>query len=672
MTAARAAARNKPVMVVKSGRVAEGAKAAASHTGALAGADAVYDAAFRRAGILRVHDIDELFAAVETLARCRSTRQAARLAIMTNGGGIGVMAVDDLVAEGGRLAELSDKTKAALDEVLPATWSKANPVDIIGDAPGSRYVAALNVLLDAPEVDTVLCMHAPVAISSPTEIASAIVELVRKRRCSLMTCWVGEESVAPGRRIFNEANIPTYDTPGNAVQAFMHTVRYRRTQEILMQTPPSAPTDFAPATAQARDIIDQALAAKQSMLTEPDAKAVLSAYGIPTVETHIAHTPGEAAQRATQMGQRVALKILSPDLSHKSDVGGVMLNLDGPEEVEKAATSMLKRVAELKPQANITGFTVQTMAQRPTAEELIVGVTTDAIFGPVILFGQGGTAVEVVADRAVALPPLNMNLARDLVSRTRVFNLLRGFRDRPPANLDAICLSLMQVSQLIIDFPEIVELDINPLFADAEGVLALDARMKVLPATLPGTQRLAIRPYPKDLEETIRLPDDREVLLRPIRPEDEPEHRRFISKLSNEDKRFRFFNMVRELPHSEMARLTQIDYAREMAFIATAPAQPGQSETPGESETLGVVRAISDPNNEQAEFAVVVRSDLKGLGLGRTLTEKLIRYCRARGTKVMVGQVLTDNVRMLRLAGQLGFERGRAGEPDVVEVKLAL
>lgn len=666
MSAARAAARNKPLMVVKAGREAEGAVAAASHTGALVGADNVYDSAFRRAGMLRVNDIDELFAAVETLARCSSTRQAARLAIITNGGGIGVMAVDALIAGGGRLAKLSEKTIAALDQVLPAIWSGANPVDIIGDAPATRYVAALSVLIDAPEVDIVLCMHAPVAISSATEIAAGVIDLVQQHQCKLLTCWVGEESVVPARRMFNQAGIPTFTTPRQAIQAFLHIINHRRSQELLMQTPPSAPTRFAPMIDSARDIIEQALSDKQLMLAEPDAKAVLSAYGIPTVETHIVRTPEEAGQHAASIGGRVALKILSPDILHKTDVGGVMLDLDGCEAVEKAAASMLEHVAQLLPEARIDGFTVQQMARRTAAQELIIGATTDEVFGPVILFGQGGTAVEVIGDHAVALPPLNMSLARDLISHTRVFNLLMGFCDRPSANIDSICLTLIQISQLIIDFPEIIELEINPLFADADGVLALDAGIKVEKATSLGAERLAIRPYPQELESSTRLPNGKTVFLRPIRPEDEPAHREFISNLSAEDKKFRFFSQVRELPHSELARLTQIDYAREMAFIATA-----QSEN-GRVETLGVVRAITDPLNLQAEFAVVVRSDLKGQGLGRVLTKKIIDYCRTRGTRFMVASVLNYNRRMLNFAKQLGFERQHSNEPGVIEFKLAL
>ncbi len=666
MSAARAAARNKPVMVIKSGRVAEGSRAAASHTGALAGSDAVYDAAFRRAGILRVYEIEELFAAVETLARARTIRQAARLAVLTNGGGIGVMVVDNLIEAGGRLAELSESTIAALDEVLPSNWSRANPIDIIGDAPPERYQSALKVLFDAPEVDTVLCMHAPVAISSATEIAQAVINMTEARKASLMTCWVGGEAVATAREKFAEAGLPTYETPGQAVQAFMHVVNYRRSQELLMQTPPSAPRDFTPATSTARLVIENVLAAGKSMVSEPEAKAVLAAYGIPTIETHIVRTPEEAAHVAERMDGRIALKILASELSHKSDVGGVALDLNGSCEVEKAAQEMLTRVMESCPQAKIDGFTVQRMASRRGAEELIVGVTSDPIFGPVILFGQGGTAVEAIGDRAVALPPLNMTLARDMISRTRVFNLLKGFRERPAANIEAICLTLIQVAQLIIDIPEIVELDINPLFVDPEGVMALDARMKVATANSLNTNRLAIRPYPKKLEETVTLRDKRRILLRPIRPEDEPNHHVFVSRLSKEDLHFRFFNRINKLPHSQMARLTQIDYDREMAFIATAPDERGQSQT------LGVVRTISDPDNQCAEFAVVTRTDHKGLGLGRIMMDKMIRYCRSRGTSEMVGRVLANNVRMLKLAEQMGFDRHYQADDELFEVSLNL
>lgn len=671
MSAARAAARNKPVLAIKSGRFEEASKAAMSHTGALASNDYVYDAAFARAGMLRVYEFEELFAAVETLSRSRRPK-GDRLVILTNGGGLGVMAVDDLMEQNGTLATLSPETIEKLNAVLPETWSQSNPVDIIGDASGARYADALRVLFDAKEVDAVLVMHCPVAVVHPVEIAETIIELAKEKpRAALTTCFVGEEFAAPARSLMGKANIPCFDTPLKSVQAFMHTVRYRRNQEILMETPPSMPSDFHPATPTARLIVEGALASGHEYMSEPETKAVLAAYGVPTVETHIAKSPQDAARAADNMGYPVAIKILSPDITHKSDVGGVILGLKSREAVEEAAHNMLKRVHEAFPNADITGFSVQQMARHGHAHELIIGVLTDPIFGPVILFGQGGTAVEVIKDRAVALPPLNMALARDLISRTKVSKLLEGYRDEPAADIDAICLALNQVAQLIIDIPEIEELDINPLFADNHGVLALDARIKLTNKQFDGDSRLAIRPYPKQLESKFTMVggaefEGRSVTIRPIRPEDEPNHHIFVSKLTPEDIRFRFFGLVSELPHSQMARLTQIDYDREMAFIATS------INADHEEETLGVVRVFTDPDNEKAEFSIVVRSDLKGTGLGHELLRKMIAYCRSRGTQTMVGQVLSENRRMLHFVELQGFKVTGHVESNIVEVQLQL
>ncbi|MBU0637573.1 MAG: GNAT family N-acetyltransferase, partial [Planctomycetes bacterium] len=416
----------------------------------------------------------------------------------------------------------------------------------------------------------------------------------------------------------------------------------------------------------ASSVIDAALRERRELLTEPEAKQVLAAYGIPVVETRVAKDPEEAARLAASIGLPVALKILSPDITHKSDVGGVALGLDTAEEVQAVAETMAARIAKNYPEALLAGFTVQKMAKRPRAHELIVGMTTDSIFGPVILFGRGGTAVEVIADRAVALPPLNMSLARHLISRTRVSRLLKGYRDRPAADFDAICLTLIQVSQLVVDRPEIVELDINPLFADDQGVLALDARVRVAPATTTGSERLAIRPYPRELEETIKLPSGREVFVRPIRPEDQPAHNQFVARITPEDMRFRLLGVTRDIPPSEMARLVQIDYQREMAFIATAPNERG------EPETLAVVRIVANPDNTQADFAVMVRSDLKRIGLGRALMRKMIGYCRSRGIAAIVGQVLAENEAMLHLTRKLGFETRTLPESGRCEVRLGL
>ncbi|MFH1419310.1 MAG: bifunctional acetate--CoA ligase family protein/GNAT family N-acetyltransferase [Planctomycetota bacterium] len=664
MSAARSAARNKPVLTIKAGRFAEGARAAASHTCALAGSDNVYEAALRRAGILRVFDLDELFDAVETLARARPLK-GEKLAILTNGGGPGVIATDALMANDGQLARLSDETMRKLNDLLPGTWSHGNPVDMIGDAGPDVYVKALHILIDDPGADAILVMNAPSALAPPEDSAAAIVNVLREADLPILTSWLGGEDADRARSIFANANIPTYDTPEKAVRAFMHMVRYRRNQDILMQVPPSAPTDFTPKADVAKSVIAEALREKREILTEAEAKQVLAAYGIPVVETRVAETPDEAAEVAEDIGFPVAIKVLSPDITHKSDVGGVALGLGTAEEVRWVAEAMLARISRTAPDAKLTGFTVQKMSHRPQAHELIVGVSTDSIFGPVVLFGRGGTAVEVIADRAVALPPLNMSLARHLISRTRVCKLLEGYRGRPAADFDAICLTLMQVSQLIVDRPEIVELDINPLFADNRGVLALDARVCVA-LTGDRQKQLAIRPYPRELEERIKLASGSEVFVRPIRPEDQPAHDAFLHCLSPEDLYFRLLGVTRDIPPSEMARLVQIDYDREMAFIATT------TDEHGNEETLAVVRAIFDPDNSRANFAVMVQPGLRRTGAGSALMQKIIRYCKGRGTPEIIGQVLAENTAMLNLTRKLGFEITPVPDAGRCEVRLKL
>jgi len=434
-----------------------------------------------------------------------------------------------------------------------------------------------------------------------------------------------------------------------------------------METPPSTATGFTPATEAARWVVEGVLVDDRSSMTEPEAKAVLAAFGIPTVEAHLARTPEEAVEQARDIGFPVALKIHSPDIDHRADIGGVDLFLDTPDAVRAAAEQMLVTVALNAPSATVEGFTVQKMALRPGALELMIGVTTDPVFGPVITFGHGGIAADLVHDRAVALPPLNMTLAGDLIERTRISRLLDGYRDRPGADAEALRLTLVQISQLVVDIPEIVELRINPLFVDAEGVLAVDVRARVARAGTGPERTLAIRPYLKELEEDFALASGRPVLIRPIRPEDEPEHHELIAKLTPEDIRFRFFGLVSALPHTEMARLTQIDYDREMAFIVTTPKEDGSGP-----ETLGVVRTVTDPNNDAAEYAILVRSDLKGQRLGRKLLDKMIHYCRSRGTNRIVGQVLRDNRRMLDLVYSLGFTGHPIPDEDVVEVTLDL
>jgi acetyltransferase len=664
MSAARAAARNKPVLVVKAGRVAEGAKAAASHTGALAGADEVYDAAIRRAGMLRVFTTEDLFDAVETLARARP-RTGERLAILTNGGGPGVMATDALILGRGHLAALSLETSRRLDAVLPTTWSHGNPVDIIGDAPTERYVQTMQILLEDPQADAILFIHAPTAIVPSAEIAAAVSPVATQTDRNVFACWLGGDAVRQARATFAEAGIPTYDTPEEAVRAFLQVVQYCRNQNLLMEVPPARSSEFPHDREKARAVVQSVLVEGRAMMSEPEAKSVLAAYGIPVVETRIATSDEEAAQIAQHVGFPVALKILSPDVTHKSDVGGVALDLQDAEAVDTAAQTLRARLQQYRPGASLQGFTVQSMVRRPNAHELIVGVTTDSAFGPVILFGAGGTAVEITADRAIGLPPLNMVLARELISRTRVSKLLAGYRERLPADLAAVSRTLIQVSHLIADIPEIVDLDINPLLADDQGVLALDARIRVAASGVTGVDRFAIRPYPDELEEWIGWLG-RQVLLRPIRPEDAAQHLEFFKALEAEDIRTRVFMSVRELQPSQLARLTQIDYDREMAFIAT-----GEREGGG-VETLGVARAIADPDNIAAEFAIIVRSDMKAKGLGAILFKKLIDYCRSRGTRELVGEALAENHAVIALTRRFGFAVTSNPGAHTVNLKLDL
>ena len=646
MSAARAAARNKPVIVVKAGRAGKGIRAAASHTGALAGSDIVFDAAIRRAGMLRVDTLQDLFTAAETLARFGAHNDDT-LTVMSNGGGAGVMAADAAALAGVTLAELSATTRARLDAALPPTWSRANPIDIIGDAPADRYVDTLQALLDDRESGAVLFMHAPTAIVRSDEIARACAPLVRRASGRVMACWLGDAAVAEARGVFAEAGIADYATPEEAVRAFAMLATYRRNQALLLEAP-TASENGPPDLDAARAMIARALASGHDALDENEAKELLRAYGIATARTiAVAATAEAAVGAAGEIGYPVALKILSPEISHKSDVGGVALDLADERSLRAAVDAMLRRVAAMRPDAHVAGFTVQQMVRRPFGQELIVGASVDPLFGPVLLFGQGGTAVEVVADRAVALPPLNRVVAAELVSRTRVARLLAGYRDHPPARLEAIYDVLIGLSQMLADLPELVELDINPLLADHQGAIALDARVRLDRTKPAGAARFAIAPYPAELAEVFRW-QDQEILVRPIRPEDEAQHRAFVERLDLADLRLRFFYSRRELPRSELARLTQIDYSREMAFIAVRPL-PGGGE-----ETLGVVRALTDPDNVDAEFAIVVRSDLKGHGLGHLLLAKMIDFLTAQGTRRMVGYVLRENQSMRELALHAG------------------
>lgn len=666
MSAARAAARSKPVLVLRAGREDDPLPSAASESGALARRDDVFDAAIRRAGMLRVYTTDQLFSAAETLAYARPLH-GERLAIVSNGAGPGVLARDALAYGGGVGAQFSSESQARLDALLAPGWRRGNVVNLQGRAAPELYRETLEILLADPQVDALLLIQSPTATVASRDVADAIAPLVRSASKTLLSCWLGGSAVSEARAIASGARLPAYRTPEDAVAGFLQLVHYRRNQNLLMEVPPSMVGSVAPDRAAARALVREAVAGGRYLLSDPETKAILRTYGMAVVETRQAAGVEEAVSAARRIGYPVAVKILTPDVMHKSDFGGVTLDLDGDEGVRAAATRMRRRLAELFPQAKFEGYSVQAMARCSNAHELIVGAALDAVFGPVIVFGQGGVTVEVADDHAVGLPPLNLVLARDLVDRTRVARLLAGYRNRPAANMDAVLATLVQVSRMVADIPEIVELDLNPLLADSRGAVVLDARMRLALADRSGStlDRLAIRPYPRELEETIDW-QGAPLLLRPIRPEDGPAHLAFFDALTPDDVRYRMFVRVRELQPSQLARFTQIDYDREMAFIATRP------DAQGVAETLAVGRVVADPDNITAEFAVTVRSDLKGMGLGKLMMQKLIDYCRARGTREIVGEALPQNSRITGLAKRMGFTVKSTGLEGMREMRLVL
>jgi acetyltransferase len=668
MSAARAASRNKPVLVIRPGQALDTviADLKQRETGEGRYSDEIYDVAFRRAGMLRVEDIDGLFDAAQTLSTPRQVF-GRKLAILTNGTSAGILAADRLLVGGGEVAPLSDETIKGIDAVLGASnWSRANPVDIPFNADGKAYSEVLKLLIKDKNSNGILAMHVPWTAQPDVEVAEAIRDSLKRVRRMVLTAWLGSGQAGQAREVFRNAGIPTYETPSQAVQAFLYMAEYLHNQEMLIETPDSLPTDFFPDTSGARKIVRRALESGRESLTEPEAKDILAAYGIPVVETRIAVSAKEAVIAADELGYPVALKLRSPQIPQPYDVGGVLLDLETPERVWEGAASILARCTRERPDAYIEGFTVQKMGRRPGAHELSVSAHLDRIFGPVLQFGHGGMAREMIQDQALTLPPLSMSLAKELVSRTRISTLLKGTPSHPPADIDDICLTVIQISQLIVDVPQITSIDINPLYADAEGVLALDAKIEIAPFEGEGESRLAIRPYPRELEECVTLKSGRQVTLRPIRPEDEDTHREFLASLSDEDLRLRFFGVVqREFDHKDIARFTQIDYDREMAFIATALTERG------DPETLGVMRTNTRPDNSEAEFAIVVRSDMKGEGLGSMLFHKGIQYTKERGTKLLTGQTMLENKAMQGLSKKFGFEIAPdPHDPDLVDMTL--
>jgi acetyltransferase len=658
MSAARAAARAKPVAVLKAGRSAAGARAALSHTGALAGAAAVYSAAFRRAGLLEVDSLSGLFQAA-ALFHAGLKGSHERLAILTNGGGAGVLAVDALTAIGGQLAQLSPDTLAALNKFAPAAWSHGNPVDILGDAHPQLYGQSLRVLLAAPETDAVLVLNCPTAVADSTEAAARVITSAAVRGDKpVITAWLGGPAMAEPRRRFAASALPTFETPEAAVEGFAQLTRLRRTRDLVLHAPETA--EAAVDADGARKIVEGALAQGRSVLTDPEARDLMQAYGVSTVASRQAATPQDAAEAARAIGGPVALKILSRDVSHKSDVGGVRLGLSSPDETLAAANAMLATVKAAQPAAILDGFIVEPMVARPAAEELLAGIVQDPTFGPLVMVGQGGVAVEVIADRALGLPPLNPDLARDMIAQTQVSRRLAGYRDRPPADLDALAGVLVALGRLASDLPEVAELDINPLLCDASGVLALDGRVAIRAVTSV-TPRPAILPYPSNLARDVTLGEQR-LRLRPIRPTDAARLQEMIDRSAPEDVRLRFRGSVRRLTDSLVSLLTQIDYDRHMALVAEDSA----------GALLGVGRLVSDPEGDTAEFALMVRTDRQRRGLGHVLLRALISYARARGLREVWGNVAYDNARMQGVARSLGFQTQPLAEPNRLRVFLDL
>ncbi|MFV0663211.1 GNAT family N-acetyltransferase [Denitromonas sp.] len=664
MSALRGAARVKPVLLIKVGRHPEASKAVLSHTGALVGDDAVFDAAIRRAGVIRLYNMGQLFASANALFSHFRPR-GNRLAIITNGGGPGVMAADRALDLGIPLAQLSEQTMAKLNDCLPPTWSHGNPIDILGDADVDRYRGAIKAVLEGPNVDGVLVMLTPQAMTRPVEVAKALIEEERSADKPVVTCFMGEEQVGEARKLFEGAGIPTFRTPEPAVELFSHISAYYRNQKLLAQTPASLSENNPPSIESARLVIETALNERRKVLNEMESKAILAAFRIPIAQTVVARSATEAMVLAEEIGLPVVMKIDSLDITHKSDVGGVRLNLTSLAAVRTAYQEILEGVRRTHPNASINGIAIEPMIIKRNGRELMVGVRRDPVFGPIITFGEGGTRVEVQKDRAIALPPLNSYLARDLIRSTRVSSYLDEFRNMPPINMEALEMVLLRVSEMVCELPWLKELDINPLIVDENGAVAVDARIVAdnVSPTADRYDHMAIHPYPQHLTTHWTLPDGTDVTIRAIKPEDADLEVNFVRKLSAETKYFRFMNTMRELPPAMVVRLTQIDYDREMAFVATVTED-------GQETEIGVCRYAVNPDGESCEFAVVVADDWQHRGLARRLMGVLIETARNRGLVYMNGVFLANNDRMLRFVQSLGFVL--SSDPEDSTVKLGV
>ncbi|ANJ67078.1 GNAT family N-acetyltransferase [Halothiobacillus diazotrophicus] len=671
LTGLRAAARMKPVIVLKSARHAAGSRAAATHTGALIGGDDVFDAALTRAGVVRVERITQWFSAAQILASGLHL-PGDQLLILTNGGGPGVMATDRAADLDVPLATLAPETIAALDQVLPPTWSHGNPVDIIGDATAERYADSVRLCLADPGVHMLIVMLTPQAMTDPTACARAVIEQAQKQTRPakpVLVCWMGEGLVRAARDLFDAAGIPQFRSPETAVEALSYVLAHKRNQQVLMQTPgplaPAAASDIEGA----RLILAAARSAGRRVLTTRESKAVLNAFHIPTTPTVLVRDADEAMLAAESLGFPVALKISAPALTHKTDVGGVRLNVRSVQTARQQVQEMLNTVRSAHPDVDIEGVTIERMAEVGHARELLIGVARDPVFGPVIAFGMGGVAVEVMRDRAMALPPLNAVLIDRLIQNTKAARMLGQFRDAPPVVAHGVERVLMRISELVCELPEVAAIDINPLLAGESGVIAVDARIELTErvSVLDRYAHLAIHPYPAHFVRSWTLDDGRTIMLRPIRPEDAEIEQQFVRGLSEETRYLRFMRVLDELSREMLVRFTQIDYDREMAFIAlyTPPS--------GEEIEIGVTRYSLEPDGETAEFALVVADEWHGHGVGSHLLEALVDYARQRGVRELVGEVLLRNANMRKLCAGLGFtERLVGNDEDIVRISRRL
>lgn len=652
ISAARHFARTKPIIVVKAGKFAESAKAAASHTGSLTGEDQIYDAAFKRAGMVRVEEIADLFNCSGILGT-QPLPRGPHLAIITNAGGPGIMATDALIAGGGKLAKLSQKTMDELDAALPHFWSKGNPIDILGDAKEDRYENAIKVCLDDPGIDGILVIYTVQGVTDPTKAAKKIAKLISQRKYqnrTILMSFIGSKGVEKANQIFAKNNIPTYPTPEQAVKAYMYMYQYKKNLELLYETPEELPVHSVPPKRPLMVIMRNAAKENREILTEAEAKNLLDFYDIPVVQTEVADNATRAAQIASKMGYPVVLKILSPQITHKTDVGGVALNITSDEEVKETFAEMIKKAKELCPEAKILGVTIQPMIKG--GYELFIGAKYDSLFGPVIAFGTGGTGVEIYKDVAIGLPPLNQTLVRRMMEETKVYRMLKGFRNKPPANLKLLEEIIIRFSQMLIDFPQIKEVDINPLLIDENRAFVLDARVvidreKVFEKIEPHAH-LVISPYPKKYETLWKLKDGRNVILRPIKPEDEPMWLEMFQNFSEQAIRYRFFQSIKSTPHEVRVRYCNIDYDREMAIVA-------EMEEGGKRKILGVVRVILDTDKKSGEMAIIIADPWQGLGLGAKMMDFILEICKDKNVETLYATIMADNKPAINLMRKMGF-----------------